>query len=350
MLIFYKIMMNVFSENYVPKKLLHREFELNEIKSIFDNFDKYNMGTNLIIRGVSGSGKTSLVRNIITERQNSLFISCRETKTAFKSLKSMFNYVGKRHISDLISYIISYLKENRKILIFDEVDKLKDFSEFIDILNTIYRNTMIPIILVTVKFNLTSLMPDDAVKTLFFEKINLPSYKSSEIKDILENRIELSGLDKNNIPSHVVPLISAIAGKIGSCRVAISIFSRCLQRGNFDELFIKKVYEDLEKEDWFGFYQDLNETERNFLKILLEDLKPNEVLGAGYLKKRLSEYEGKNYSLARISQIINLFENYSVLRSFHKNMGRGGGRKRYVKFFSEGIYKDILKSMDKRVW
>ena len=39
--------------------------------------------------------------------------------------------------------------------------------------------------------------------------------------------------------------------------------------------------------------------------------------------------------------MINVFEDYGVLDSRHENLGRGGGRKRLVKFKSKIDYEEI---------
>lgn len=341
-------MVSVFSENYLPIKLHYREQELYRIRQIYENFENFDIGLNLIIRGVSGSGKTSLVKKIIQEKNNSLFVSCAENTTALKVFKALFGNDKALSTSEIISYGVEYLIKNRKILIFDEVVKVKDFVNFINILNTIYRQTSVPIILITNKFNLTKSMPEDAVKTLFFDKMNLPAYNAMEIQDILNDRLIISGIKKELIPTHVIPQISAIAGRIGSCRVALTILSRCLQTGDFSDENIKTIYQNMEKDDWFGFYQDINETERHFLDIVLEFLKPKEELGSEFLREELSRREHRNFSHARISQIINLFEKHGALVSYHKNKGRAGGRKRFVSYSSEDTYKDIIAMIEEK--
>jgi len=47
--------MEEFTDFYIPKEILHRNKQIKEIKEIFDNFKKFNHGTNLSILGVTGS-------------------------------------------------------------------------------------------------------------------------------------------------------------------------------------------------------------------------------------------------------------------------------------------------------
>ncbi|GAI40188.1 unnamed protein product, partial [marine sediment metagenome] len=48
---------------------------------------------------------------------------------------------------------------------------------------------------------------------------------------------------------------------------------------------------------------------------------------------------------ARISQLINTFERYSAIISRHENLGRAGGRRRFIKFASKEIYDELNKMM-----
>lgn len=334
-------MVNVLSDYYLPENVLHRDEQLNKIKGVFSNFEKFKAGTNLLILGVSGSGKTTIVRKVSEESDNSLFISCNETKTTFKTLKHMFNLKQGQYHHDILEKIIEILKDSPKILIFDEIDKLTDFQLFMNDLNAIYRRTMCPIVLVSFKRDIISRMPVDAVKTLFFDKITLKSYNALELQDIIKERLKLLEIDMSNIPDDFIPYLSAMAGRQGSCRLALHILFKSLQYGTFTRDFIKQIYDNFIQDDWDGFYDDLNETEQKFLSILKGSCSHEIETGAEELKKELEKQLKHSITGARVSQLINTFEKYSVVVSRHKNMGRAGGRKRLVKFVSEKTFQEI---------
>lgn len=327
------------SDDYLPEKILHRDKQIKEIKQIFINFKKFGMGTNLAILGVTGSGKTCIIKKIIEEENNAIYISGTETKTPFKTIKAMLKLNIKTH-EELLKKTIQNLKENPKILVIDEIDKIKNFNQLVNDLNTIYRKTMIPIIIITLKRNIVEQMPSDVRKTLFFEKINLPAYNVTELKDILISRLKLIKIENVNFNEGKINFISAIASKQGSARVLMNIILRCLQKNNFSQKFIEKIYKEMTKEDWLDFVNDINETEKRFLGVLLRECDYQEEVPSEILQKHMG-----GLTSARISQLINTFERYSAITSRHENLGRAGGRRRLVKFESEEIYSELNKMM-----
>ncbi|MHA1678553.1 MAG: AAA family ATPase [Promethearchaeota archaeon] len=313
---------------------------MKDIREIFSNFKKYRSGTNLAILGVTGSGKTTIIKKIMEEENSSIYISGSETQTPYKTIKKIFNFNIKTN-EELLKRTIERLKEEPAILIIDEIDKITRINQLFNDLNTIYRKTMIPIIIITIKRNIISEMPIDARKTLFFERINLPSYNAKELKDILVSRFKQIKINLPKISEGTLNYISAIAGQQGSARVLIHIALKCIQKRNFTHNFIDDIYKQMLKQDWFDFVDDVNETEREFLGYILESCDWENETTSEDLEKKM-----KFYSKARISQLLNTFEKYSVIETYHKNLGRGGGRKRMIKFISKEIYKELKKMFD----
>lgn len=331
------------SDDYIPEKVLYRDKQIKEIKQVFKNFKEFKTGTNLAILGVTGSGKTCIIKKIIEEEDDSVYISCSETLTPFKTIKSIFNLNIKTY-EELLKKTIEKLKTNPKILVIDEIDKIKNFNQLINNLNTIYRKTMVPIIILTLKRNIIGQMPSDVRKTLFFERINLPCYNSTELRSILKTRLKLI---KNNIGTKTlgfnegtINFISAIASRQGSARVLMNLTLRCLQKNNFSQIFIEKLYKEMTKEDWLDFMNDINETEKKFLKVLLEKCDYENEVASEILQKSMG-----NLTSARISQLINTFEKYSAITSRHENLGRAGGRRRLIKFESKEAYSELNKTI-----
>lgn len=326
------------SDDYLPEEVLHREEQMKVIRDIFKNFKKMGMGTNMLILGVTGSGKTTIIKKVIKEENNAIYISCSETQTPFKTIKKIFNLNISTH-EQLLSRTIEELKKQPKILVIDEIDKIKNFSQLMNDLNTIYRKTMTPIIILTPKRDVLSQMPIDARKTLFFEKITLPSYNAVELQDILRSRINAMKLELK-IEEGTINFISAIASKQGSARVLMNITLKCLQKNNFTQKFIESIYKSIMKEDWIDFVNDINETERQFLMVLLEKCSYSQDVVSETLQKEMG-----GLSSARISQLINTFERYAVVISRHENLGRAGGRRRLIRFTSKENYEELSKRM-----
>lgn len=334
-------MLEELSDEYIPKEVLHREEQIAQIREIFHNFRKNKTANNLVLFGCTGSGKTTIIKKIIKEEDSAIYISCDETGTSYKTIKAIFNINAKTHQKTL-ELTIKELKKNPRILVFDEIDKIdraEDFKRLMTNLNTIYRKTMVPIILITLKWDILTMMRADVRKTLLPEKITLPSYNASELRDILNARISYLNLDIQ-IDEGVVNYISALSARQGSARLLINIILRCIQKGNFSHDFVEDVYANLIKEDWMDFMNDINESEKEFLRALfLLDCDYEHGISAESIEKYLK------LTGARISQLINTFEKYSAIKSWHENLGRAGGRRRFVKFASKEIYDDLGKFM-----
>lgn len=326
------------SDDYLPEEVLHRDKQIKEIKQIFRNFKKFEMGTNLVLFGVTGSGKTTIIRKVIQDEDNAIYVSGAETQTPFKTIKAIFNLNIKTH-EELLKKTIEKLKENPKILIIDEIDKIKSLNQLSNDLNTIYRKTMIPLIIITLRRNIIEQMPSDVRKTLLFEKIKLPSYNAMELKDILKYRLKLIKRELPDFDAGTINYISAIASQQGSARILMNITLKCLQKNNFNQRFIEKIYKEMMKEDWVDFVNDINETEKGFLRLLLEKCDYEKEIASEILQRKMQ------FSPARISQLINTFERYSAVISRHENLGRAGGRRRFVKFATKEIYNELDKMM-----
>ena len=326
------------SDDYLPEEVLHRDKQIKEIKQIFKNFKKFEMGTNLVLFGVTGSGKTCIIKKVIQDENNAIYISGAETQTPFKTIKAIFN-LNIKTLEELLKKTIEKLKENPKILVIDEIDKVKNINQLANDLNTIYRKTMIPIIIISLRRNIVEQMPSDARKTLLFEKIKLPSYNATELKDILNYRLKLIEKKIPGFDIGTINYISAIASQQGSARILMNITLKCLQKNNFSQRFIEKIYIEMMKEDWVDFVNDINETEKGFLRNLLRRCDEKEEVASEVLQREMQ------VSAARISQLINTFERYSAVLSRHENLGRAGGRRRFVRFATKEIYNELNKMM-----
>lgn len=326
------------SDEYIPETILHREEQLLEIGKVFKNFKKTGMGVNLALLGVTGSGKTTVIRSIIETENSSIYINCAETKTTFRTLMQICGKKVKTR-SDILAEVITSLKENPRILVFDEIDKITDLTSFVNDLNTIYRKTMTPIIIITLKRDIVESMPSDVRKTLFFKKITLPSYNADELRDILKSRLKFIDMKFNELDTGKINYLCAVSAKQGSARIMLNILIRCIQENNFTQRFIEGIYEEMMKTDWKGFINDLNDTEKKFLAILIDCCDDKKEISSDILQGKIG------LSGARVSQIINVFEKYSLVSSRHENYGRGSGRKRLVKFCNKDVYSEINKGL-----
>jgi len=92
-----------------------------------------------------------------------------ETKTPYKTLQAICSSKVKTH-SGMLQETLKFLKINKKIIVIDEADKIKNLNSLMTDLNVIKRKLEIPVILVTLKRNIVDQLPSDVRKTFFFQK------------------------------------------------------------------------------------------------------------------------------------------------------------------------------------
>ena len=330
------------TDKFIPQRFLFREGQYNQIKKIFSDFkeDRY-MATNLIILGTTGAGKTSMIRKIINEQDNNLFVSAMENKTTNRILKALS---GKKLCSDseLIQCLVKLLNENPKILIIDEVGKIQDPENFCNTLNAIYRLTNVPIIVITNKWTFIEEMPDDAKLTLFFNKVEFPSYSAIQLKEILKERLvcirEKTDFD---FSEGSLEYLSAkiIKEHFGSVRTALVILNQCVTARDDSIKFINEKIEYIETQEWESFLHKLSSLEKDFLNIILELAENEEEIPSTDIANRMKGLA----SPSKISQIITSFIDYGIIKAKWKHLGRAGGKHRIISFSKPEYRTKLLK-------
>ena len=327
-------MIKELTEYYEPEKILHRKEQIKDVDNVFKNFKKFGVASNLLIQGVTGSGKTTIVARVIKDNENGnedlIFISGSETQTSFKTLRAIFD-LNFSTIERVLTEGVKKLKEHPKIIIIDEVNKIRDCNNLFDNLNTIYRGIQCPIILITNKRTIVDSMPDDARLTLLFDKVNFPAYNAIEIKDIVKVRIKRIQ-PKIKVPAGALAKICAFSARGGSARIALMITMKCILANDYSFKHIDKIAKNLEKEDWLIFVKGLTPSEKRFLEAILQISDSKQFMRHSDLTMRL-----KDISPSRISQLVTSFEDYGILITEYKNFGRGTGRYRIIRFTSKEI-------------
>lgn len=324
---------------YIPDDILHRKEQSTTLLNVFKNFDERGMASNLILLGTTGSGKTALINNILKNKNNAISGSAAIHKTTFKVLKGMFDIKCNTEGS-LISKVIENLKLKPRVVVIDEINKLSDPMNLFNNLNTIYRETNCPIILITNKRETLYTIPEDAKRTLFFERIEFPPYNAIELYDIIKQRVDRIRNYAIDFPEEQLRKICAIVSKDSSARTLLMITHRCAMANDFSDKYINKVLSDLREDDWREFIVTLRPSHKDFLNILLDlqtcgkEIKPAEIIELM-----------KDFTPSRISQLITYFEENGVIKTEYKNKGRAGGRTRIIKFASQEIFHDLDELM-----
>lgn len=335
------------TENYCPNSFPHRENQIQAIRNTFDSFKNFGYGQNLLILGVSGSGKTSVVKYILNDLENSR-ISLYVSASSHNSPRSIFGHLScesKRSTSDMVYMLIDKLKVEKKIVIIDEVDKTKDMESLMNYLNVLYREVCVPIILITNKRNFIETMPDDVRLTLLLQKIDFPSYNSLQLKDILTSRLE--ELAKKNYPvldEGVINYICAMSvfKYSSSARVVLDLSRKCIlsNKIKYEECieFLNNTINQMEEEEWSKFVNNLSHSEKRFLEVLIELLSENDYVDVSMIHEKMCDL-----TPSRISQLVTSFVDYGIIKTNYKNFGRVKGRFRVLSFSNPIIQGKMIE-------
>lgn len=330
------------SEVYEPERYLFREKQVEEIGDTFVQFARLGMGFNYIIQGATGTGKTSIVKTMMKKYNNAIYYNCKDIATVPKLLRKISN-MKRGTITSFLKKTMEDIKEKKVILILDEVASIRDVKMLGDVLNSIYRHTQMPIILITNQFNIIRKWRDDARTTLCMERIDLPCYDAIQLSTILKERVNLIKSKNPGIefPSDSIAYVSAyVANEFdSSVRILFKLASRCLIKNNFSQDYIKQSAYKLNLDDLSAYIHDkLTKQEIEFLDNLI-DLKRT----YKYLTTNILTKEFRDYSPSRVSQFITALIDAQLIHARYENRGRAGGRFRVIEFNSPVLINELVE-------
>jgi len=93
-----------FKEDYNPEKILFRDEQIKRIEDVFKNYKEYGMASNLLLSGVTGSGKTSTVTYLINKNDNCIYVSAFNLKKTFEVWKKLLG--SKKRPDFLLNQVI----------------------------------------------------------------------------------------------------------------------------------------------------------------------------------------------------------------------------------------------------
>ena len=235
------------------------------------------------------------------------------------------------------------LKVNPKVIVIDEINKLKngfEIKDLFDNLNTIHKGTGCPIILITNTRGIIGLMARDAQLTLMFEKVEFKPYAADQLQDILNDRISLlKNKDfKIKIPENFLEGVCSVVltEMDSSVRMAMKILQKCILNNDFSQKALKKALESVEVEDWREFFSILSEIQKRSLLLISKFAPwPNKIASQEIFK------HFNRYTPRRVLQIIDIFEEFGIIKSDYENKGRAGGNKRFISFTNKNLFDRV---------
>lgn len=184
--------------DFMPKKLLFRENEQNEIayaiKPLFAGRD----GSHLIIHGPPGVGKTVACTKVLEEVDDNpadittVFVNTWQHNSTYKIVLEMCKAVrylrtANRNTSELMDEVIKKLNKDNgaAVLVFDEIDKAQDLDFLYTLLERVYKKT---IILIT-NYKETIAQMDERIRSRLNPTVlAFDAYNRMEVEGILRHR------------------------------------------------------------------------------------------------------------------------------------------------------------------
>ena len=339
---------SVLSVNYIPEKPLFREEELKEIyleiSPIFDG----HKATNLFIYGVTGTGKTMVIRyfleKVVPRLNRDLvysYVNCREVGTEYRVLVKILRDLDidfpKLGLSTGDAYRKLWESIDRPILVvLDEVDALVRKSGD-GLLYNFSRSDYVSIIGISNDTTFTNMLDARTLSSLMKKDILFKPYNALQLQEILKQRAELA-FHEGVLDDDVIPLCAALAAQEhGDARKAIELLylsgkiavSEGSDRITADH--VKKAVSALEVNNTIELIKSLPLVQKGVLYAIVTHMKARNTTKIS-LQDVVSAYDKvrsvlnlPSISYKSISRIVSEFETYGILEGRLISLGRGKG-------------------------
>ena len=190
---------NALDINYVPKLLPHREEQQTYVATAIKPLFYGRSGKTLLVKGVSGIGKTACVRRVIMDLDDveeadniaRVFINCWKANTTYKVAVEIAHGLGYKfthnmstaEIFDKISELLK--KRDGLVLVLDEIDKADDYDFLYNILEEDTHKTLI---VITNDYSWGGDLDPRIGSRMVPETLEFKPYSPAETEDILRER------------------------------------------------------------------------------------------------------------------------------------------------------------------
>jgi len=184
-------------QTFLPRLLPYREEQHKYMAECIKPLFNGRNGTNLLVVGSPGIGKTACIRFIVrklmeeTENIMPVYINCWKRDTSPKIINEMANLLDVKTLEKLSSdelfnrIIIKMNKYDGVVFAFDEIDKVKDYDFLYRILEDVPHKT---IILVTNMSEWIAKLDRRLTSRLLLDTLEFRPYNFEEIRGILHER------------------------------------------------------------------------------------------------------------------------------------------------------------------
>ena len=247
---------DVFECNYTPETIHYRDQELRQLAGALSPSLHGASPINANLRGPPGTGKTTCVRRIFNELEETtrsvvpVFVDCKSTNTAFRVFAVVYEqfFGQKPHLSGiplqrLTDPIAAELTERKAILIvcLDDANYLRHNGQLDVVIRSLVRmyerypgvKTGVVTTISDHTFCPITVLDPAVVSVWQPEEIPFSHYKREEVRAILQDRIRL-GFYPGVISPAVLDRIVALTMDGGDLRVGIDLLKHSVRNAERD--------------------------------------------------------------------------------------------------------------------
>ena len=343
----------VFEIDYVPEQFNHRESQMRELAFQIHPGLRGGRPLNTICRGLPGTGKTTSVRKLFSEIEETtkklvpIYINCQIDNTKFAIFSQIYRRLSGhlppasgtsfKQVFDAIARLL--MKEEIVLLIaLDDANYLLYENEMNRVLYSLLRSheaypgTRIGVIVIISDMDVDLLQAVDARVSSVFRpsEIYFPPYSGEEVREIMKERV-MQGLYPGCLPEEMFSLLVEQTQKSGDLRVGIDLLKRAALNAE------RRAGRVIEREDICRAYtiskylhlsfsvKTLNDEERAVLRALAVHSMTEAEMNAGEVYKAVKESMTIGYT--RYYEIIRKFD---AMRLINLQYRDGKGRTRVI--------------------
>jgi len=363
---------------YMPDTILHRDSEQEQVTQSLIPILKHSRPSNLLVYGKPGTGKTLVVKKILSKIQSRvekskfpiklIYANSKEETTLYGLLVSFGRQLGLNEkelpstglaISEVFKRLLKIIDSNQlnAVFVIDEIDYLAHLISKTgkDILYQLTRAnerlTQGSLTLVGISNDLTfkERLDPRVLSSLGEEEIVFTNYSVEQIRKILEGRIE-QALVKNAIEDAALNLCSAMAGRehgdarraIDLLRVASEIAER-EQKTSINEDHIRMAGQKIEENKEVTSLQSYPLHEKI---LIIAVMKTSELSTGGIYtayKTLCKTVRQQELTQRRVTQMLSEIELSGLITGRIIHQGIHGRTKKYKLTISPNMIKETFK-------